>query len=276
MILDRQFLKIANTSLDPFVGNSGTENMACLLYSMARMLRPKTVVEYGSGYTTLFLLAALAENASDVVEESFLLRAKTEKTIGSDFTKLNRTTAAEWVEAGGKACGVDPGFYLNRCSPRLYSIEQLPSSHEYPIRVSKTVAELNLEQYFVYLPGRQASADTLPAQAFPVDLAWNDDEHYMEFFDEFWERLNPEGGLMIFHNTVSSEPFWKIISSIKARRLEAGDMEIMTLPEPHKLNQNSCTVLRRMGNYRPSFETKTPDRVFDDLNRFMRNKAEKS
>jgi hypothetical protein len=275
MILDPEFLKIANAALDPFVGSSGTENVACLLYGMVKMLRPKTVVECGSGYTTLYMLAALAENTSDVIEETSLLRIKTKSLMGSDLSNFSRSTAAQWIEDGGKACGADPGFYLNRYNPRLYSIEKLGSGHEYPLRVRKTVDELNLSQFFVYLPGRRPSPDLLPSEAFPIDLAWNDDDEYMHFFDEFWDRLNSKGGLMIFHNTVSVEAFWNIISCIKAKRSEAGDLEILTLPEPHKLNQNSCTILRRMGDYRPSCEARKPDQVFEDLWQFMQANSKK-
>jgi hypothetical protein len=240
------------------------------------MLRPKNLVEYGSGYTTLYLLAALAENASDAAEEASLLRAKTEGTIyraDSDDNRGRRPSAEEWLESGGKACGVDPGFYLHAHNPRLYSIERLDCDHEYPARMREAVADLNLSQFFTYLPGHEPSPALLPPEAFPIDLAWNDDSHYMEFFDTFWDRLNPKGALMIFHNTVSVETFWSVMSCIKARRSAARDLEIVTLPEPHKLNQSSCTILRRMGDYKPSFEARTPDRVLEDLWHFMQQKA---
>jgi hypothetical protein len=54
----------------------------------------------------------------------------------------------------------------------------------------------------------------------------------MEFFDEFWPHLNL-----------------------------AGDPELLTFHEPYQLNQNSCTILRRATEYRPSFTTMTPARV---------------
>lgn len=265
MIRDAQFLRIATAAFDPFVPISGTEHVAELLYSIARMLRPKSIVECGSGYTTLFLLAALKENAADVGEEVSLLRAKTEKLICGG-------AATDWLQTSGKACGTDPGFYLDVHSPRLYSVEKLGLNHEYPMRLTKTVAELNLSSFFTYFPGRQPSPDLLPPEAFPIDIAWNDDDQYMEFFDAFWDRLNPKGGLMIFHNTVSVKEFWTSMSCMRAKRSQAGDLEMLTLPEPHKLYQNSCTILRRMGDYRPSFETRTPVRVIEDSWRFMRPK----
>jgi hypothetical protein len=273
MIRDPHFQRIASAAFDPFVPGSGTENVACLLYSIVRMLRPKSLVEYGSGYTTLYLLAALAENSSDVIEEASLLRAKTERAMRSEDSSngpSHRPSAIEWLESGGKACGADPAFYLNMHSPRLYSIERLGRGHEYSMRMTTTVAELKLSQFFAYFPGQQPSQDLLPPEAFPVDLAWNDDDQYMYFFDTFWDRLNPKGGLMIFHNTVSVEAFWNIMSCIRAKRSHAGDLEILTLPEPHKLNQSSYTILRRMGEYRPSFEARPRDQVFEDLWRFMR------
>src|SRR5262245_48295768 len=107
MDIDRQFLMTARAAFDPFLARSGTEHVAQLLYSIVRMVKPKSVVEFGSGYTTLFLLAALKENALDFIEESDCLRAKTDSAIAA------RASTESWYEAGGKACGVDPGFYLD-------------------------------------------------------------------------------------------------------------------------------------------------------------------
>src|SRR5437016_4974210 len=123
MVIDQHFLRIAQDAFCPFTPFSGTENVAPLLYSLARLMRPRVVVECGSGYTTLFLLAALAENATDIREESDLLRDKT-ASLG-DLSKVNLNSAGsqitEWFGRGGKACAVDPAYYLEMRHPHLYS-----------------------------------------------------------------------------------------------------------------------------------------------------------
>lgn len=84
MGMDEQFLKTAQESFNPYVPGSDTELMAPLLYSLARMVRPRTVIEFGSGYTTPFLLRTLADNAADVEVERRLLGEKTLAVIGDD------------------------------------------------------------------------------------------------------------------------------------------------------------------------------------------------
>jgi hypothetical protein len=278
-----RFLQLSRQAFNPFLPSSGTENVACLLYAIARMLRPRTIVEYGSGYTTLYLLAALAENTSDAKEEGTLLRAKTEKLTereivfsraspnGRDATQKRREL--EWFSSGDKACGVDPGFFRQAYMPRLYSIERLSSDHDYSKRLLKTVMELDLAEFLTYLTGCEFSPHILPAEAFPLDLAWNDDDEYITFFDTLWPHLNPSGGLMVFHNTVAVEEAWNAIATIKQKRSAHGDLEVLTLPEPHKLSQSSCTILRRTTNYEPSFAKRTRERVVDDLLGFMQGNA---
>src|SRR5437016_1843739 len=108
--IDKDFLRIAHDAFNPFTPFSGTEHVAWLLYSLVKQTRPKVVVEYGAGYTTLFLLAALAENASDVKQEAVLLREKT-RELGN-LQNLDLTSSglkiAEWFGKGANACGVDP------------------------------------------------------------------------------------------------------------------------------------------------------------------------
>lgn len=272
------FVRFARQAFNPFLPQSGTENVACLLYAITRMLRPRTIVEYGSGYTTLYLLAALAENASDAEEEAILLRAKTEKLRGemlasradpSGNDEAQKQREEEWLYSGDKACGVDPGFFCRAYVPRLYTIERLGCDDNYSMRLLNTVKELDLAGFLTYFAGCQFSLDLLPAEAFPLDLAWNDDDQYMNFFDTLWPRLNPSGGLMIFHDTVSAERSWNLIESIKQKRSAHSDLEVLTLPEPHKLRQSSCTILRRTTSYQPSFVARTRERVVTDLLAFM-------
>src|SRR5258708_4436925 len=121
MIIDDNFMRVAQGAFYPFSPYSGTEHVAPLLYSLARLIRPKIVVEYGSGYTTLFLLAALAENSRDTEEEAVLLREKTAALYGLKSANLGPPDLliTEWFEKGAKACGVDPAYYLNLHAPHL-------------------------------------------------------------------------------------------------------------------------------------------------------------
>ena len=278
MLGDTQFLRTARAAFNPFVPSSGTEHVALLLYSITRMLKPRNLVEYGSGYTTLFLLRALADNVLDFAEEAESLRAKTTAAMDVRTRRDQDETSSEaWFKDGNKACGVYPGFYLRGYEPHLYSFEKLPPEHNYARKMMTVVDQLKLSNLFTHITGHKFLVDALPACAFPIDLAWNDDDSYREFFDAFWPRLNPQGGLMIFHNTVSFEESWNTIESLKHERATEGVLELLTLPEPHKMNQNSCTILRRNTEYRPPFFTATnQERILTELMEFMEQKSVKS
>jgi predicted O-methyltransferase YrrM len=258
MPIDSAFLRAAQTAFDPYVLASGTEHVAFLLYSLVRMTRPRSVVEYGSGYTTLFLLRALMDNTRDADEERASLLAKTAAAGGAAALDAawDDPRVAQWLGDGGKACGVDPAWYLETYRPRLYSFEDQDDAHEYAARMKNAVQSLELADALVHIKGRRPSPELLPARAYPIDLAWNDHRDYREFFDSFWPHLHPRGGLMLFHNTTAVAASWDDVQWMKARRAEAGDLEILTLQEPHKLSQNSCTILRRVSAALPRFLTK--------------------
>ena len=44
----------------------GVENMGPMLYALVRFLKPRRLLEVGAGYTTLFILQALADNAAEL------------------------------------------------------------------------------------------------------------------------------------------------------------------------------------------------------------------
>jgi len=45
----------------------GTENMAPLLYSLVRFVKPRHVLEIGAGYTSIFMLQALKDNVVEML-----------------------------------------------------------------------------------------------------------------------------------------------------------------------------------------------------------------
>ena len=276
MDIEPNVLKVASEMFNPFEPKGGTENVGPLLYRIARMSRPQTLLESGSGFTTLLLLAACKQNWLDVLEESQLLRKKTLASMDPRYRSKDRhsTSAAapagdKWYESGGKACGVDPGFYLRPYKPHLYCFEKLPDTHEYPRRLLQAIEELHLSDFFTYFPGKAFSTDSLPSESLPIDLAWNDDDQYVAFFKAIWPVLSPKGGMLVFHNTVAEESNWRAIDSIRSALDSTKDAEILTLSEPHKLNQSSCTIIRRTSDIVPAFMTRTRDRILTDLVRFM-------
>src|SRR5262245_57552378 len=74
--MDQTFINAAHEAFNPYRTSSGTESVATLLYSLARVGRFETVVEFGSGFTTLFLARAMADNHRDYVEHRAKLIAR--------------------------------------------------------------------------------------------------------------------------------------------------------------------------------------------------------
>lgn len=258
MSASQRLLSAAARACNPFTPDAGTELMAPLLYGLVRMTRPRTIVEYGSGYTTLFLLAACVDNESDAADERVLLRQKTEESHDGD----------KWYAAGGRACGVDPAFYLTTHRPHLYCFERHDGDQAYVATLARLIDEAGASASFTYITGQRPSLDGVPAAARPIDVAWNDDDEYVKFFEMFWPSLNPAGGLMIFHNTAASERAWRTVQTLRTGEY-AHQMEALTLAEPHKLWQNSCTILRRIDGYKPQFFECRKQRVLNDLLEFM-------
>ena len=69
-IFDRRWLELAAKTHDPHMG---AENLGPSLYALARFVKPKTVLEIGAGYTSLFLLQALRDNDEEL---AYLRREK--------------------------------------------------------------------------------------------------------------------------------------------------------------------------------------------------------
>jgi predicted O-methyltransferase YrrM len=276
MAIDETFLRVARERFTPHHRGSGTEHVAFLLYSLVRMSKPRSIVEYGSGYTTLFMLTALADNVADEIDERAALHAKTiaAHEIGDIDPIWDDPRVAPWFGGGEKASMVNPAYYLERHCPHLFSFEVLEASHEYAGRMREAAATLGLETLLTSISGTTPSLDVLPPRAFPIDLAWNDDRDYFTFFEICWPQLNPRGGLLIFHNTASVPGFWKDIQRMREARAEAGDLEMITVEEPHKLVQNSCTILRRTTEFKPPFLTKgSAPTIFASLRQFRRMDA---
>jgi hypothetical protein len=104
--------------------------------------------------------------------------------------------------------------------------------------------------------------DLLPADVIPIDLAWVDAWECLYFVDHFWDLMNPDGGLIIMHYLMTypeGEAILKYLAEIQ--RSQPGELEVVSLLEPHKLTQNSLTVLRRTGGVKERRYASTGGRV---------------
>lgn len=235
----------------------GTEVMGPLLYQLVRFSRPRTVLEVGMGFTSPFLAQALADNHSDNLAELQSLASKTERLLErtAQLTSAEEVQQAQldWLLAD-RTFG-NPLFYQRALKPVLVAIDTLTHPSTSAPAVQAQLEQLGLGDFVTIINSdfRRASEKLDPA-LLPIDFAWFDvggKREYEEFFMEYWPFINEQGGTLVFHNTVNNPGPAAFISSLKQRQiLQPTDLEILSLLEPHKLTQNSCTVVRRISGIR--------------------------
>ena len=223
------------------VPEMGTEAVASLLAAVIKLVRPRRVLEVGMGYTTPFLAAGLAEVEEQVRVESLALAGKTRPYLTGE-TKLDDT----WLNA--EPALVAPAFYVEPYRPTFVAVDDLSIEESSAGRVQEVLRELHLEARVIIVNSDlRHCIDLLPEGFTSIDLAWVDAWECLYFFDHFWDRMNPDGGLMIMHYLMTypeGEAILKYIAGFQ--RLHPGELEIVNLLEPHKLTQNSITMLRRI------------------------------
>lgn len=262
-----QFVSRVIAEITPFQHLSGTEHVAPLLYSLIRMLKPRTVVEFGSGYTTPYILQALKDNVDDFNLNQKLLKGRVVKHFSriSDPAR-SRLTPDEWLldEATQDVYGQEPvvpipSFYAKPYRPMLFTFEVLPSDDAYVCSLARLVSDLKLDSYLTLNAGCRVIdyVKLIPQQYLPIDFAWNDFGNKKRFYDETYASVRGDGGIMAFHNTTSSEKDHKedldrVFAELKPQ-LQARHAEMLTFLEPHKFTQRSLTVVRKLTEFKEEF-----------------------
>ena len=65
----------------------------------------------------------------------------------------------------------------------------------------------------------------------------------------YWSLVDPNGGLVLVHSTLTNSASREWLDRMKEDEAAAkyGPFEILSMMEPHKMRQNSVTMLRRKG-----------------------------
>lgn len=232
----------------------GTELMGPLLYALARSVRAERIVEVGAGATTLFLLRALADNRADVLREREALPAKQALYDAAwaedeDAGRRHEQAVLRWLTADPPL--VDPGYHTRPYTPRCVSIDDGSS----PFSTAGEVADAAREAGLDGLLDRRVAdfrevAVSLRQGGDRFDLAWLDCGGYLEyrdFLDLYWDLVEPDGGLLVLHYTLTVPNHERVLTELQeaGARARRGRFELFSLLEPHKLMQNSCTLIRR-------------------------------
>jgi predicted O-methyltransferase YrrM len=236
-----------NTMLDPRfrqaverlrVAEMGTDVVAPLLGQLIGFLRPQHVLEIGMGYTTPFLAAALQQVRRQVEHEARGLARKSRAHL-ADGAGLDDA----WLNAEPPL--LNPAFYLEPYQPWLVALDDLSIPDSSAPQVLEVLTELGLAD-LVTVVNANLRDTRLPDGFTPIDLAWVDAWECLFFFDHFWESINPAGGVVVMHYLMTYPEGEAILDYLRQlQRANPGEMEIISLLEPHKLTQNSVTMLRR-------------------------------
>jgi predicted O-methyltransferase YrrM len=218
----------------------GTAVVAPLLSSLVQLVRPRRVLEVGMGYTTPFLAATLEELEKQSRIESLALAEKSRPYVDGDVEFDDH-----WLNADPAL--LTPSFYLEPYQPEFVAVDNMSMDGSSAPQVQEVLRELGLEERVTIVNADLHDCiELLPAGFAPIDLAWVDAWECLYFFDHFWDLINPDGGLIIMHYLMTypeGEAILDYIADVQHAR--PGELEIVNLLEPHKLAQNSLTVLRR-------------------------------
>eukprot|EP01062_Namystynia_karyoxenos_P005877 TRINITY_DN12024_c0_g1_i1.p1 TRINITY_DN12024_c0_g1~~TRINITY_DN12024_c0_g1_i1.p1 ORF type:complete len:895 (+),score=274.09 TRINITY_DN12024_c0_g1_i1:66-2750(+) len=197
----------------------GCENMGTMLYAVVRFAKPARCLEVGAGYTTAFLLQALADNADE----------------------LAAAPLSTWHQGPPQSGGGGVLVCVDNCS----------HPHTTAHRAVTVAQRLGLAGRL-----RLYSADAADYVAVSrergtrFDLVWLDgvlgfdrsrpmEQRTEAVVDAVWPLLNP-GGTLLVHSTLTNRATRGWVESLREKGAER-----LSLLEPHKGRQNSFTALRK-------------------------------
>lgn len=225
-IFDRRWLELAAKTHDPHMG---AENLGPSLYALARFVKPKTVLEIGAGYTSLFLLQALRDNDEEL---ACLRREK----------RADREAADLPAKAGQKPmAGMPPDAAwfdaaetrrLLRSPSVLHCVDDLSHAFCTAREIKRTAERLGIAKHLrmydrdawagapsACRPGANAALRGSRAgrnerdktresarACGPVDMLWVDFGvgHRLDaFLRLYWPSVKP-GGFVVVHSTVTN------------------------------------------------------------------------
>ena len=213
-----------------FVPRMGTERVAPLLYELVRMVRPRTVLEIGSGYTTPFLARALEQVRADSERERERLVAAHSAAAPEDELVLLRRE-----------------YYERSYEPHLVVVDDfsIEDSSASSVRVVLDSLHFSIDVTHINASAKDAK-ERLPSHAVPFDLVWVDAWECMYVFENYWPLI-AVNGVLAMHYLVGYPEGEAVIEYIKAtQQLHPDRMECLSLVEPHKAAQHSITLVRRL------------------------------
>jgi predicted O-methyltransferase YrrM len=226
----------------------GVELASPLIYSLIRFVRPRSLLEIGAGYSSAFILQAIADNVSDVARESEIMKTQ---------ARGDQQDRVQWlknkiVHGRHPLPLAVPEYYQVPHEPTLTIIDNMSHSSGTAGQVQKIADRLGLNHLLHFQKGDfRGMSKSLPERILPLDFVWFDCgayEQYRAFLCEYWDLINPNGGLLILHSTLTNFQLRSIVVDLKLKQAtdHFNKFEMLSLLEPHKWRQNSVTLIRML------------------------------
>ena len=228
-IVDKCFASQLASLYNPHMG---VENAGPLLYSIVRFTKPRTLVEIGAGYTSLWLLQALKDNDNEMKRVAEL--EKVGKCRLLDYPWSIQENLDEYA----------------RKQSSLLCIDNCLHQRETATGAAAVAANLGLDQYFRFIQG---DAYDMQFEEESIDLLWCDfgvGNRMRDFARGAWKSIRP-GGFFVCHSTLTNKGTRDWLEDVRAQLDEnvtgipPQEVVELSLLEPTKRYQNSLTVLQR-------------------------------
>ena len=192
---------------DCFQQGMGTEQMAPLLYSLIRFVRPQRILEIGLGYTTPWLVKGLEDN--------------------------------EGVHIDGNA---DMEYFGKPYDPKIICIDDMSDKES---SASQAALKYKDNKYVNVIESLfQGKSQEIKEKFGMIDFAWFDcggHEEYEQFLKEYLPICS---GYVLLHFTYyrgKPNPNYDVIKTYISNE----EWERIDMIEPHKYRQGSFTMVKR-------------------------------
>lgn len=255
----------------------GTELMGELIYSLIRSSRPQTLLEVGMGYTTPFMLQAIKDNLDDVQREATNIRKKNAnylKQIEGEDTAILKPGSKplllmdEWIIQEPALCS--PEYYKSNYEPQLHAIDNFSATQSSASKVQQVIGELGLTKFItIHNTDFRGQVNNICKNKL-LDFVWFDcgnANDYTNFLEEYWQHINPDGGILLLHSTLNRYSYNCILSHLKLQQFSSAGMnfELLSILEPHKLTQGSVTLIRKISSAIPKFLIEDAYELLDSI-----------
>jgi hypothetical protein len=232
----------------------GVELVSPLIYYLIRSTHPRSLLEVGAGYSTPFILQALADNMAEYEENKKLLQGHVRSDRHVGLRRLLRGRHPLPLAS--------PEYYQSEYCPVLSVIDD--SSHPATSAglVEELARRLNLSHLLQFHDGDfRGMSRRFRKELLPFDLVWFDCGGITDFLAEYWQLVNPHGGFLLLHSAISNPYKRSVLLDLKRQQAtdRATRFEMLSVVEPHKWQQNSLTILRMTSpDLEKGYPTETP------------------